>query len=152
MIFNVHLYENFPIKFMRDPLWFRIVVSLCMSFFVVTGVYALRKIFDKKAGLIIDSNGITDNSNGASVGLIEWQDIADVEIKHVTSTKFILINVVNPEKYIKKAKSKMKAKLMRSNMKLVGTPIAITSSTLKYDFKNLEKLLQTEFKRNKKFR
>ena len=80
------------------------------------------------------------------------EDITDIEVKRVVSTKFILVNVVNPEKYIERAKSKMKAKLIKSNMKLCGTPIAITSNTLKYDFKNLEQLLQSEFNRNKKFR
>ena len=27
------------------------------------GMYGIKKLFDKKVGLIIDSNGITDNSN-----------------------------------------------------------------------------------------
>ena len=152
MMFNVQLYVNFPVKFMRDPMVLRSVLGVCMIFFVVTGVYGFRKMFDEKAGLIIDAIGITDNSNGSSVGLIEWEDITDIEVKRVVSTKFILVNVVNPEKYIERAKSKMKAKLIKSNMKLCGTPIAITSNTLKYDFKNLEQLLQSEFNRNKKFR
>ena len=65
------------------------------------------------------------------------------------STKFLLINVTDPEKYIGKAKSGMKAKLMRSNMKMYGTPLSITSNTLKYDFGELEQLIQTEFDRNK---
>ena len=65
------------------------------------------------------------------------------------STKFLLINVTNPEKYIGKAKNRMKAKLMRSNMKIYGTPLSITSNTLKYDFGKLEQLIQTEFERNK---
>ena len=43
----------------------------------------------------------------------------------------------------------MKAKLMRSNMKMLGTPLSITSNNLKYDFRELEKLIQTEFERNK---
>ena len=62
-----------------------------------------------------------------------------------------MIHVTNPEKYIGKAKSGMKAKLMRSNMKVYGTPLSITSNTLKYDFDELEKLVLTEFEKNKTF-
>ena len=112
---------------------------LGILFFSATGILGFKKLFDKKVGLIIDSNGITDNSNASSVGLIEWNDITDIITKQVMSTKFLLINVANPEKYIEKAKSGMKTKLMRSNMKIYGTPLSITSNTLKYDFGELEK-------------
>ncbi len=68
------------------------------------------------------------------------------------STKFLLIGVENPEKYIGKAKSGIKARLMKTNMKMYGTPLSITSNTLKYDFNELEKLIQTEFEKNKNAR
>ena len=122
---------------------------LAILFFGATGIFGFRKLFDKKVGLIIDSNGITDNSNASSVGLIEWNDITDIITKQVMSTKFLLINVNDPEKYIGKTKNAMKAKLMRSNMKMYGTPLSITSNTLKYDFEELKKLIQTEFERKK---
>ena len=38
---------------------------------------------------------------------------------------------------------------MRSNMKMYGTPISITTNTLKYSFVKLEQLVQSEFERNK---
>ncbi len=63
------------------------------------------------------------------------------------STKFLLIEVKNPEKYIKNAKGGMKARFMKTNMKMYGTPLSITSSTLKYGFNELEKLIQTEFEK-----
>ena len=109
----------------------------------------MRKLSDKKPGLIIDKNGITDNSNASSIGLIEWSDISEIKTSQVMSTKFIMIEVINPEKYIEKAKNGMKAKLMRANMKMYGTPLSITSNTLNYNFEELEKLIETEFRRNK---
>lgn len=149
IMFNTHLYQNFPLKFMRDPLVLRIVVGFCLLFFGATGVYLITKYFDKKPGLIINQNGVVDNSNATSIGLVKWGDITGVEIKHVASTKFILINLKNPEAYISKANSKIKAKLMKSNMRLCGTPIAITSNSLIYNFNDLEQLLQTEFAKHK---
>jgi hypothetical protein len=64
-------------------------------------------------------------------------------------TKFLLIDIVKPEKYILKAKSRIQAKLMKAYMNMYKTPISITSNTLQYEFGKLEKLIQTEFKKNK---
>jgi hypothetical protein len=149
LFFNTNLYLDFPLKLFRNPMIIKGVGILSILFFGTIGILQIKKIFDKKAGLMIDSSGITDNSNATSIGLIEWNDISDIKTKQVMTTKFLLINVTNPEKYIGKAKSRIKAKLMRSNMKMCGTPLSITSNSLKYDFRKLEKLIQTEFERNR---
>ncbi|SHJ25073.1 hypothetical protein SAMN04488096_1202 [Mesonia phycicola] len=129
------------------------IIRICgitgILFFGAAGIYGIKKLFDKKVGLIIDSNGITDNSNASSIGLIEWNDISDIRTKQVMSTKFLLIDIVNPEKYIGKAKSGIQARLMKANMNMYETPISITSNTLKYAFGELEELIQIEYKRNK---
>ncbi len=131
-----------------DPAIIRIGGIVGILFFGVTGMYGIKKLFDKKIGLIIDANGITDNSNASSIGLIEWSDIQEIRTKQVMSTKILLIDIVNPEKYIGKAKNRMQAKLMKANLNMYKTPLSITSNTLKYNFEELEKLIQTEFKRN----
>ena len=136
-------------RMFNNPEMIRIIGFVAIVFFGMSGFYGIKKLLDKKVGLIIDSSGITDNSNASSIGLIEWNDILDIRTEQIMSTKFLLIDIENPEKYIGKAKSGMKAKLMRSNMKMYGTPLSITSNTLKYNFGELQKLIQTEFKRNK---
>ncbi len=135
-----------------DPEIIRIGGIIGILFFGAAGTYGIKKLFDKKVGLIIDSNGITDNSNASSIGLIEWNDISEIRTKQVMSTKILLIGVVNPEKYIGQAKNRLQAKLMEANMYIYKTPLSITSNTLKYDFGELEKLIQTEFNRIKNAR
>ena len=135
-----------------DPEIIRIGGIVGILFFGATGIYGIKKLFDKKVGLIIDSDGITDNSNASGIGLIEWNDITEIRTKQVMSTKFLLIDISNPEKYIGKAKNGMQAKLMKANINMYETPLSITSNTLKFDFGELEKLIQTEFKRNKNAR
>ena len=149
MFINVDIYQDFPLRLFRNPMIIKSIGVISILFFGTTGIIAFKKLFDKKAGLIIDSIGITDNSNASSIGLIEWNDITDIITKQVMLTKFLLINVKNSEKYIEKAENGMKIKVMRTNMKMYGTPLSITSNTLKYDFGQLEKLIQTEFERNK---
>jgi len=135
-----------------NPEIIRIIGIVGVLFFGAAGMYGIKTFFDKKIGLIIDSNGITDNSNASSIGLIKWDDISEIKTKQVMSTKFLLIDIVNPEKYIGKAKNGIQAKLMRANMNMYETPLSITSNTLKYDFRELEKLIQMEFKKHKNAR
>jgi hypothetical protein len=145
-------FQNHSMRLLRNPMVVKSVGIIASIFFGATGIYGIRKIFDNKVGLIIDENGITDNSNASSIGLIEWNDISEIKTEQVMSTKFLLIEIENPEKYIAKAKNKMKARLMKTNMKMYGTPLSITSNTLKYDFDELGKLIQTEFEKNKNAR
>ena len=148
LFLNVESFQENSTLFLRNPIAIRTFGVIAILFFGATGVFALKKLFDKKAGLIIDENGITDNSSGGSVGLIKWSDINEIVTQQVMSTKFLLIHVEDPEKYIGKAKNGMKAKLMKANMKMYGTPLSIASTTLKCDFGKLETLLKNEFEKN----
>lgn len=125
---------------------------IAIIFFGATGVYGLAKLFDSKTGLKIDSNGITDNSNATSIGLIKWKDIYQIRSEQVASEKFIMIDLIDPDKYLDKVKNGLKKRLMKTNMRMYGTPISITSRTLKYNFLELERILRTEFERNKNAR
>tara|TARA_R110002072_G_scaffold302577_1_gene486391 strand:- start:7750 stop:8298 length:549 start_codon:yes stop_codon:yes gene_type:complete len=149
LFINAEGFDENSIRLLRNPMVIKIIGVTAVLFFGSIGVYGLKKMLDKKVGLVIDSNGITDNSNASSIGLIEWSDIMEIRMQKVMSTKFLIIDVLNPENYIGKAKSNMKAKLMRANMKMYGSPLSITSNTLKYNFDELEKVVQEEFEKSK---
>ncbi|MFT3844076.1 MAG: STM3941 family protein [Lacibacter sp.] len=136
--------EKFVSPIMRSSEIIRIVGVAGVLFFGATGVYGIRKMFDKKVGLTIDDNGITDNTNATSIGLIRWTEIIEIRRTQVMSTKFLLIYIKDPIKTLEKVTG-MKRKLMESNMKVYGTPISVTSTTLKYNFDDLEKLLKERF-------
>jgi hypothetical protein len=126
----------------------RIIGVVGIVFFCAASIFGVNKIFDKKAGLIIDNKGITDNSSALSIGLIEWKDINEIKLTQVNSIKFLMIGVNEPEKYISKARNRVKAKLMKINMNMYGSPIYITSNSLKYNFEELQIIVQSEFKKN----
>lgn len=67
-------------------------------FFSGTGIYGSRKMFDNNIGLIIDNNGITDNTNASSSGLIRWADITEIRTEQVMSTKFLAHLHQRPER------------------------------------------------------
>ena len=125
------------------------ITALC--FFGLILIYIILKLFDKKPGLIIDDDGITDNSSGVSVGLILWKDIVSIHTEKIQSTKFLIIRVDNPEKYIA-GSYRFKKNLLRANMKMYGTPLSISSNGLKSNFNGLEELIKTEFEKHKENR
>src|SRR5262245_12045755 len=68
---------------------------------VVFGIYLFsKKLFDKKPGLIINEQGIYDNSSAFRFGLVPWSDILQVHERTVQKQHFVTIGLVDPEKYI----------------------------------------------------
>ena len=63
-----------------------------------------------------------------------------IQTEQVASTEFLLIYISNPDYYLDKVKG-FKRKLMQGNNKMYGTPLSITSNTLKYNFNDLVRLL-----------
>ena len=108
-----------------------IIGASAILFFGVCFIFIVRKMFDNKIGLVIDENGITDNSSGTSVGLINWEDINEIGTAQVASTKFILIGTTDANKYINRATNAISKRAMKANNKMYGTPLSIASNTLK---------------------
>ncbi len=119
-----------------DPAIIIVIGYVGLIFFGLAGLYILYKLFDKKPGLIIDNEGIYDNSSAAAGHLIKWDRIKGLRIKQVMSTKFILIDIENPEEFMDGVNG-IKKKLMWSTYKMYGTPTSISSSTLSCDFDEL---------------
>lgn len=133
--------DTFISPIFRNPPAIRIAGIVAVLFFGVIGIYGFKKLFDKTIGLTIDENGITDNTNATSVGLIDWNDIVEIRTEQVMSTKFLMIFTNNPDKYMERVNG-FKRKLMQGNMKMYGTPLSITSNTLRYNFDDLQRLIK----------
>lgn len=131
------------------PGWIMGFGLLGILFFGTITVSVARKLFSKKAGLIIDSKGIYDNSSGISAGFIPWEDISGIRTIQVMTTKFLLIDVKEPHMYLTKVRG-LKLQAMKANYKKYDTPVSISSAALKYNFKKLEQLLMEYYSKNKR--
>ncbi|WP_299122209.1 STM3941 family protein [uncultured Tenacibaculum sp.] len=119
-------------------------------FFGLCFVFIARKVFSGKAGLTINDDGIIDNSNATSVGLIEWKDITGVKSWGTGSAKVIVILTSEPEKYIERSKNIISKKAMKANNRIYGSPLSIISNSLKINFSELEKLILEQIDKRKK--
>ncbi len=129
-------------------------------FFGLCFVFIAKKVFSDKPGLTINENGIIDNSNATSIGLIEWNDIIEIETIQINvpvygtmwttkSPKMLIIKTSNPEKYIKRSKNIISKKAMEANNKMYGTPLTIIANSLKIKFSELEKMISEQLKKQK---
>jgi hypothetical protein len=118
-----------------------VIGYVSVGFFGFCTGFITFKFFDARPGLIINSEGIIDNSSAIAVGFIDWADVEKVDVKGVFSQKFIRVFVKNPDKYIDAQSSTVKRKSLTANYKLYDTPINITSNALNYKFDNLYALL-----------
>jgi hypothetical protein len=115
-------------------------------FFGLCVIFAFRKLFDKKVGLIINREGITDNSSVVSAGLVLWSDIEEIEICTMAGQKFLMVILKNPQDYINKITSPLKRKAMEMNYKIYGSSISISANLLQTNFGKLRSLLLNKMK------
>ncbi|WP_162032347.1 STM3941 family protein [Chryseobacterium potabilaquae] len=116
--------------------------------FGIASILLFIKLFDNKLGLVINKEGILDNTNFSSIGLIKWVDITNIRIEKVMSTKFLLIEVINPNEYIERA-SVIKKLSLKQNMKTYNTPITLTSVGLQHSFEDLSEIIFESWKKYK---
>jgi hypothetical protein len=129
-----------------DPLAAKTIGILSIMFFGATGITAARKLFDNQPGLIINEEGVFDNSSGVSAGMIPWNDITGFEKFQVMSTKLLLIRVRNPDAYVSRVTNRFKARIMAANSASYGTPISISPHSLDIRFEQLLALLESKRK------
>ena len=125
--------------------FFTVVGIMFILFFVPKFIYGTRKMFDKSAGLIIDENGITDNSSAISAGLIKWDDIKEIK-KKPTLTGKLLIDTKNPGQYIDRKKGIEKI-FIKLKMKTKGTALSINTGYLDSGFNELYAYCITQHKK-----
>ncbi len=145
--------------FIIRPFWFirstdsSIIVIIGYILLILAGlgllVY-LVKLFDRKPGLIIDAEGITDNSSGVAAGKILWSDIKKISVERVSGQQFIMVEVKNPQLYIKAQKNPLKKSMMTLNHSLYKTPIHITAIGMNVKFEDLYKAVETGFQNYKR--
>lgn len=117
---------------------------ISLVFFGLCGIIGLKKLFDKKPGLILSNTGITDNSSGFSAGFVAWNEITGFDVYQTHNQKMLVVLLNNPEKHIEMG-SAFRRTLIKASYKMSGSPVVITSSSLKINFDELLKTCNEYF-------
>jgi hypothetical protein len=125
------------------PPWFVHGLGAAGALFGAAGVvYGIAKSRDKKPGLILDSEGMVDNSSAVAAGFIPWSEVTSLDIFQIQSQRMLVVHVTDPGKYIERG-SALKRALNRANAGMCGSPIVISSNALEIPFDELRTVVGT---------
>ncbi|MCU0351698.1 MAG: hypothetical protein MUF43_12870 [Flavobacterium sp.] len=108
------------------------------------------KLFKNKAGLIVSEYGIINNTEYLNLGLIKWSDIVSVKTKTYGKGKYLLLELVNKEEYLKKVNNWVFKFYAKFNKIQYGTIVHITHSTIDCSFEDLERLILKSYNKTNK--
>lgn len=123
------------------PIYVKAVSVVAIGFFGVCGIFVLQKLFDDSPGLVLDREGMVDNSSGVAAGRVAWRDIRDIQIMSVSGQRFLAVVVGEPEKYLGKGHF-LKRWMVRMNYRSYGTPVFISANSLKVKLDDLEEQIR----------
>jgi hypothetical protein len=127
-----------------SPIFILVGGIVTILFFGICGVAIAKKLTSHKPGIVINNEGILDNSGGISTGLILWKDIKQIKTINIANQNMVVIIVRNPEEYIDRQANSFKKKMMQLNYKKHESPIVISANGLKCSFNDLYNLLKDE--------
>jgi hypothetical protein len=107
-----------------------------IGFFAFCSIFGIKKLVDKKPGLVFSDEGLFDNASLVPVGNIPWSDITGVNVLLVKRQSLLVVKLVDPKKYIEDA-SNLKRKLRTTTFETYASPVVIPSSALSIDFNEL---------------
>ncbi|MEJ5106674.1 STM3941 family protein [Chryseobacterium sp. MYb328] len=137
----------FITRLINNTLLIQFIGLVAVFFFgFILIIMVKKRLFDKNMGIIVNEEGIIDNSSFVGVGLIKWDDIISIEKSNVASVNFLFIKVKNPEGYINISNG-IKSKLLKANYRSYGTPISISSNFVYCNFTQLEDMILSSFEK-----
>src|SRR5262245_21807799 len=84
----------------NHPTLVHAVGVVSMVFFGFCGVAGIRRLLDRKPGLVLSSAGMLVPSSAAAGGLIPWGDVAGFGTHEMHRQKFLVVKLRAPEKYV----------------------------------------------------
>jgi hypothetical protein len=132
-----------------NPMAKKIIGGILIVFFGAVSAFGFVKMLSKKCALLINDEGIIDNTTASSFGLIKWKNITGFKIEEMMSRQYLVIQVNNGEEMIEKSKG-MVRKTMKMNFSMYLTPYAIPSTVVNYKLVDLINLLEKRLSESQK--
>lgn len=134
----------------QDPLlqlFIRAVAIFFVLIFGLLGIRLYRKLFDTRPGLIIDEEGIVDNSNIWAERRILWDEVVELKVLRNRGGRFISISVTDPQQKFSSFSDRIVKKCfgIRTNT----STIHIYSTLLAVNFGELLQALKSAFEKHR---
>jgi hypothetical protein len=127
-----------------NPVVKNLVATLAIAMGTLGIIFFIKKLNDKRPGFVINEDGINDNSSAVAFGKIHWRDISHIQTTGIMNQQFIVIGLKNPQEYIDRYTQSMRRKSMQWNVKQYGSPVIISTSSLKCNRDELRQLLESK--------
>ena len=91
-------------------------------------------------GLVVDDTGFDDRSSATAVGRVSWVDVRLLSRRSIAGTPLVVVDIRDPEAYSARL-SRFARVVATANRHMLGSPVVISSVSLKISFESLSKLL-----------
>lgn len=125
----------------ETPIIMVIIGFISAGFFGLCLIYCLYRLMNKKASIIINGDGILDNSSYIGGGLLKWSDIQDVVLYEFMGQRFIGLKLHDTERFMAQ-QSGMKKALIRMNKRMINMPVNIPQSGVRMPLDQLYVLIR----------
>jgi hypothetical protein len=133
-------------SFLQLSLIYKKVIAVTGGvFFSMSAIVILLNILKTGPGLIVDENGITNNSNILSGYFVNWEDVKSMRIFMIrtrgSGQRYIGIKVKNNEKIYAQI-NLFKRTLLKLNARFQESPVYITESALNQSLEETLRILE----------
>lgn len=123
-----------------DEVFPRIIGFLCVFFFGICFLYLAYRTMKRQPSLLIDDEGVTDNSSYIGGGRLTWQDIRAVRLYDYMGQRMIGLELHDPQALYDR-QSGFKRLLLKANKGLVKPQVNIPQAGLALPIEQVYDLL-----------
>ncbi len=145
---GIFLWIQAPRQTRFDPAIGQIGAALLIGLFALLGIALGVQVLKRAPALVIDDDGIVDNSTLVSVGRVPWHDIQEIRATVVGAERFLTLNVVDPAKYVRQG-NVLKRCFNALNLRFYGSPVHISANALAISFDGLAAIVSRTHARRK---
>lgn len=127
------------------PLIIRTVGAILILVFGWLAKCVIKWLFNKTPGLVIDSEGLTDNTVAGITQRVLWQDVAGVSEWKTGVAKLVVVMLRDPHCFIDGHPKEGRRKALLMNLQTCGSPVTINAGLLKISHKKLYLLLLEKY-------
>ncbi len=114
----------------------RILGVVGVVFFGLGFLVYVAQFFSRRPALIVDRQGIVDNTTYPGVGRVYWAEIRGLRVGHVRKVPFLIVDVHDPQKFLPLG-NMFQRFLRASSARMIGSPISLAATSLDAHFEGL---------------